>query len=126
MRAILPAGLWAILTLSGVGAAAAQPNTDVVRAATRQKLHALLDTYAPAREMRWYRSKDPFGIEGFCDKDLRYTPRFEIIISITRQQTISVRVYPHWTGGYMNIDRARDPNGLMQRLLRFTDQDLFF
>jgi hypothetical protein len=85
LRAILPAGLWAVLAVSGVGAVTAQSNTDAVRAATRQKLNVLLDTYAPARAMRWYgNNKDPFGIVGFCDKELRYTPRFEIIISITR------------------------------------------
>jgi hypothetical protein len=126
MRAILAGGLCAVLTVSGVGAVAAQ-SSDAARAATRQKLWALLDSYPAARQMRWYRNdKDDFGIMGFCDKDLRYTPRFEIYISVTRQQTIAFRVYPQWTGGYMNIDRASDPDGLVRKLLRLSDQSFFF
>ena len=48
--------------------------------------------------------KDPFTIQAFYDKDLHYTPRFEIYISVTRQQTIQFRIYPQFFGSYLNLD----------------------
>lgn len=66
--------------------------------------------------MRWSRNaKEPFNIVAYYDRDLRYTARFEIVMSITRQNTIGFRAYPV---PYLNLDDARDPVGL---LLAFVD-----
>jgi hypothetical protein len=126
MRALLPAGLWAVLTMSGVGVVAAQTDTDAVRAVTRRKVEELLAAYAPAREMRWQRSaKEPFNIVGSYDQGLRHASRLEIIVSITKKQTIGFRVYPHRSGAYININDARQRRDFMQQLLRRSDEDFF-
>src|SRR5579862_4739141 len=123
MRAALSLGLFAILSLGGGRVAAATP-TDTVstatRVETRGKLEALLTTYAKTLGFRrWYRSDDnPFAIQMFYDRDLRYASQLEIVINVTRQNTIGFRVFPHWEspgpGDYIDLDQARDPQGLMQ------------
>ena len=121
MRAILPPGLWAILTVSAVGAAHAQTRTGDVRASARNRLDSLLHAYGPTLKMRIYRNADdPYEFDGFYDKDLRYSSRFELEFNVTPQNTIGVRVYPQWYGHRINIDKVRDPNGLALELLRFS------
>ena len=125
MRAIPPVGLWLVLTLAGFRALAAQTDADSVQVATRDKLQALFATYGPARDIRWYRSNDPFVFAGFLDKGLAHTPRFEVYVAVTQRKTIWIRVYPQF-GDHINLDNVRDPNGLMQKLLRLSYRDFFF
>jgi hypothetical protein len=129
VRAILPAGLWAVLAVSGVGAAAAQTDAGAVRAMTltRDKLDSLLHAYGPTLKMRFYRSadNDPFQIEGIFDKDLRYASRFELQINVTPQNTIGLRVYPTLSGDRINIDEALYSNDLARQLLQFSAHDFF-
>src|SRR5947209_5772054 len=50
----------------------------------------------------------------------------EIVWSITRSSTIGLRAYCHYKGGYINVGRARDPFGLMRRLLYYNDQNFLY
>lgn len=123
MRAILPAGLWAVITVSAIGAARAQDVPDAVRVDARNRLDSLLHSYGPTLKMKFYRdSDDPFQFGGVLDKGLRYTGRFELQINVTPQRTIGIRAYPEF-GDRINMDEVRDPNGLAQRLLRFSAHD---
>jgi hypothetical protein len=63
---------------------------------------------------------------GYFDKGLNHASRFQIIITITDKATIWFRVYPLWSGDYINIDEASDPNGLMRKLLRDSYHNFFF
>ncbi|HSY84328.1 MAG TPA: hypothetical protein VK807_21375, partial [Gemmatimonadaceae bacterium] len=49
-----------VLAASGLQPLAAQSIADSVQAATLEKLQAVIATYEPAREMRWYRASSPF------------------------------------------------------------------
>lgn len=120
--------LWAVLAAGIVGSLAAQTTGDTlptsIREATRARLEALLGTYAKTLGMRWSRNaKEPFNIVAYYDRDLRYTARFEVVMSITRQNTIGFRAYPV---PYLNIDDARDPSGLMRKMLRLSEQNFLF
>ena len=127
VRAIVTVALWAVFTVSEAGAVAAQADADAGRAATRDKLEALLAAYAPARAMRFHRNaKQPFNIDGSINSGLTYASTFEIVITITEKQTIAFRVYPHYQGPYINLDKVRDPSGLMEKLLRLSDHGFFF
>jgi len=120
VRAILPVGLWAVLTTSAIGIAGAQRVSDEVRAETRNRLDSLLHAYGPALKMRFYRdSDDPFQFGGVLDKDLRYAWRFELVINVTPQNTIGIRAYPMFSDR-INMENVRDPNGLARQILRFT------
>ena len=126
MRAILPAGLWAVLILSGVRPLVAQTDPNAARQITINKLWAVFHAYGKELHFKFYSVKDPFTIQAFYDKDLRYTPRFEIYISVTRQQTIQFRIYPEYYGNYIDLDSASKPDSLMERVLRFSDKSFFF
>jgi hypothetical protein len=121
------AWLWAILTLSGVAPLVAQTDPNAARTKTFDRLWALVHPYGSSLHYRVYgMQKDPFTIEAFYDKDLRYTPRFEIYISVTRQETIQFRIYPQFFGHYMNLDSLSNPDSLMEKVLRFSDKGFFF
>jgi hypothetical protein len=135
VRADLSLGLYAMLTLGGGHLAAATPADTVstaTRVETRAKLEALLTTYSKALGFRrWYRSTDnPFAIEAFYDRGLRYASRLEVVINVTRQNTLGFRVFPHWNGpgprDYIDLDDARDPPGLMRQALRLSEQNFMF
>lgn len=123
MRAILPAGLWAVLTVSAIGAARAQSVPYEVRLDARNRLDSLLHAYGPSLKMRFYgEADDPFQFGGVLDEDLRYAWRFELQINVTPQNTIGIRAYPLFSDR-INIEEVRDPNGLELQLLRFTAHD---
>lgn len=82
--------------------------------------------YGPAQQIRWYRAGNPFALDGFYDKGLRWASRFEIYITATREATIWVRVYPQYYGHHINLRRVPDPSGLMQQMLRFSYRSFFF
>jgi hypothetical protein len=129
MRAIPAVGLWAALMLSGAGATHAQTDPVAFRKATYNRLWTLVKPYAESLHFRVYSDDDPYSILLFCDKDLRgkdlrYTTRFEIYITVTREQTIVFRIYPIT---YINIyDEGNAPDGLMQKLLRLSDEGFFY
>ncbi len=121
MRAIVAAGLWAVLTVSAIGAARAQSVPVDVRVDARNRLDSLLHAYGKTLGMRFFRNRDdPFEIDGFYDKDLRYSSRFELEVNITPQNTIGIRAYPQFYGDRINMDRVRDPNRLALELLHLS------
>jgi len=126
VRAVLCAALGIVLTLGGVPRLAAQSDGDSTQVATRDKLRTLFATYPPAKEFRWYRTGDPFVIEGFLDKGLIHTPRFEIFVTVTTHKTIWFRVYPMFGGDYINLDSLTDAKAAMQKLLRQNYSNFFF
>jgi len=132
VRAVLM--LSVVFSLSGSVAAATPADTvsTATRVATRSRLEALLDsTVKTLGFRRWYRSdSDPFTLQLFYDRGLRYATRLEVVINITRQNTIGFRVFPHWNGpgssDYIDLDEARDPAGLMREALRLSSQNFLF
>jgi hypothetical protein len=105
---------------------AAQSVGDSMQAAATQDLKALIATYEPARAIRWYRASNAFDLDGFYDKGLHWSSRLEIYITVTRQSTIWLRVYPQYYGHHINLDHVHDPNGLMRQMLQFSYHNFFF
>ena len=121
MRAIVAAGLWAVLTVRAIGAARAQSVPVDVRVDARNRLDSLLHAYGKTLRMRFFRNRDdPFEIDGFYDKDLRYSSRFELEVNITPENTIGIRAYPQFYGRRINVDEVRDPNRLALELLHLS------
>jgi hypothetical protein len=50
----------------------------------------------------------------------------EIVISVTKSDTIGFRVYPHYNGDYINVGKAKDGLALMRALLHLSDQNFLF
>ena len=57
---------------------------------------------------------------------MRNSDSLEIVVSVTKSDTIGFRIYPHYKGEYINLGKARDTNGLMRKLLYYSDQNFLF
>jgi hypothetical protein len=123
MQRRIAAALFALLLTAGP-AGAQQSSRD----ATRAQLGDLLasagqrsDVNATFRQS----TKNPYNyvasMTGFSNCD-----SLEVVISVTKSDTIGFRVYPHYSGGYINLGKAKDTNGLMRRLLYLSDQNFLF
>ena len=115
--------LFAALFLTGAPASA-QSDRD----ATREKLRQVL-TSAGARSdvnVTFRQStKNPYNFVGSMT-GLKNAENLEIVVSVTKSDTIGFRIYPHYKGGYINLGKARDANGLMRKLLYYSDQNFLF
>jgi hypothetical protein len=127
MPATRTAVLLMLLALGGAAGAEGQIDTDAVRSVTRQQLEDLLTQYGPAQEMHFHRSTvNPFNFAGSLATGLTNSSSLEIVISVTKSQTIGFRIFPHYAGGYINIDKVRNGTALMRQLLQFTDRNFLF
>jgi hypothetical protein len=112
------------LSTALVGADAA---SDANRVATREKLREALDTAGARLNIKFKQSSSqPFNFVGVMDNDLTNAESLEIVIGVTAVDTIGFRVYPHYKGGYINIDKAKDSAGLMRQLLSFCGTNFLF
>ena len=50
----------------------------------------------------------------------------EVLVSITKSDTIAFRVYPHYKKAYINLGRVSDANGFARKLLLFTEQNYMY
>jgi len=70
--------------------------------------------------------KQPFNYVGSLKTGLVNADSFEIVISVTANETVGFRIYPHYKNGYINVDKARNSAGLMKLLLRLSDRAFLF
>jgi hypothetical protein len=102
-------------------------NSDASRIRTRDSLAALLDKAGPEVNVSFRQStKQPFNYVGVLNQGLVNSDSFEIVISVTANETIGFRIYPHYKGGYINVDRVGDRQALMRLLLRLSDRAFLF
>jgi hypothetical protein len=113
-------GLAAVCSILCLTAPAAGQSNDAEERATRDRLGALLRTYGPTVKIDFRQSdKQEFNFIGSLTEGLSNADSFEVVLSVTPDQTIAVHCYPHYHGNYINVDKARNPSGLMRRLLNF-------
>ncbi|GAC1618760.1 MAG: hypothetical protein NVS4B13_11280 [Candidatus Elarobacter sp.] len=101
----------------------------VSRDATRERVRAVLasagqrsDVNAVFRQS----TKNPYNFVASMTAGLTNAESLEIVVSVTKSDTIGFRVYPHYNGGYINIDKAKDRVALMRTLLYLSDQNFLF
>src|ERR1041384_2226163 len=105
--------------------ASAKPAQDksADRIATRDRLRRLLEVAGQEKGINIpFRQgdKQPFNFIGVKRDGLTNSDLFEIVISVSDQQTIHFRIYPHYHDGYINIDKVKNSPGLMRLLLNFS------
>ena len=71
-------------------------------------------------------TKNPYNFVGSMTAGLANSDSLEIVISVTKSDTIGMRIYPHYKGGYINLGKAQDGPALMRKLLYYTDQNFLF
>lgn len=114
--------LFGILVFST--AAAAQTDS---RDATREKLRAVLTTVGPKVNIDFRQSdKNPYNFIGVLNTGLTNADSLEVVIGVTTDATIGFRIYPHYHGSYINLNRASNGQGLARQLLRLSDTNFLF
>jgi hypothetical protein len=114
-----------VLLIAAPPASAQSPGRD----ATRAKLSALLASPAGRTDANIafrQSTKQPYNFIGSLDSGLTNADSLEIVISVTPHDTIGFRVYPHYKGNYINLNRATDANGLMRKLLNYSDENFLY
>ena len=108
--------------------AAAPATAQTARDTTREKVRDVLTTAGQRSDVNCsfrQSTKNPYNF--VCSMTgLPNVDSLEIVTSVTKSDTVGFRVYPHYKGGYINLGRAKDPNGLMRRLLYYSDQNFLF
>lgn len=107
----------------------ANAQADPARDATRARLLPILNSAGARSDVNVafrQSSKNPYNYTGSMTAGLTNVDSLEIVISVTQKNTIGFRIYPHYKGGYINVGKARDSNGLMKQLLYFSDQNFLF
>ncbi|MEP6742872.1 MAG: hypothetical protein ABJB61_10275 [bacterium] len=100
---------------------------DASRIRTRDSLAALLDKAGPGINVAFHQStKQPFNYVGVLKQGLVNSESLEIVISVTSNETIGFRIYPHYKNGYINIDNLKNGPGVMRQLLRLSDRAFLF
>jgi len=121
-----------LLTLTcAASVASAQTPADAKRDATREKLRQLLETSGQRADVNTtFRpaSKQPYNFVGTMKDGMNFThvEELEIVISVTKNETIGFRVYPHYKGGYINVDKTKDSLGFAKKLLFMSDRNFLF
>ncbi len=116
----------AVPALASADSAVATP--DPARDATREQVRAVLDSAGKRSDVdiAFHQStKNPYNFAGTAT-GLTNADSLEVVVSVTKSDTIGFRVYPHYKGGYINTKKARDPSGLKDKLLYLTDQNFLF
>ena len=100
---------------------------DAARDKTRERLNALLQRVGPDMNVTFKpSSKSQFVFTGVMKDGLKNVDQFEIVISVTTKDTIGFRVFPHYKGAYINIDKARNPTQLLRKLAQLNDSTFLF
>jgi hypothetical protein len=110
-------------------AAQAAQDKQASRDATREKLRKLLETAGARKDVNVaFRpsTKQPYNFVGSMGGGLANCDSLEIVISVTLDETIGFRIYPHFKGGYVNVDKAKDGAGLMRKLLQMSNRNFLF
>ncbi|HEY4441172.1 MAG TPA: hypothetical protein VGN14_12005 [Candidatus Elarobacter sp.] len=119
--------LWAVLVLVSLGTAPAFAQS-AARDTTREQLRSVLTTAGARSDVNAafrQSTKNPYNFVTSMT-GLTYADSLEVVVSVTQSNTIGFRVYPHYHGGYINVDKAANPAGLMHKLLYFSDQNFLF
>ena len=117
------------LTIFAAAPAAFSQETDkaALREKTRERLNALLQRLGPDMNVSFKpSSKSQFVFTGVLRDAFKNAEQFEIVISVSTAETIGFRIFPHYKGGYINIDKAKNSAQLMRKLVQLNDTTFLF
>lgn len=115
------------LAILAAAPAAFSQETNTAREKTRERLNALLQRLGPDINVEFQpSSKSQFVFAGFMNEGLKNSEKLEIVISVTTKDTIGFRIFPHYKGAYINIDKAKNSAQLLRKLLQLNDSTFLF
>src|SRR2546422_5309060 len=87
------------------------------RDANREKLRAILDTVGPKINVSFRQSdKQPYNFVGVLKTGLKNADALEIVISVSNEDTIHFRIFPHYGNTYLNLDKVRSSEALLRQM----------
>ncbi|HJT66011.1 MAG TPA: hypothetical protein VJ749_06135 [Pyrinomonadaceae bacterium] len=120
-------GLLICLAILATAQTAFSQEADATRDKTRDRLSALLTRVGPDLSMSFKpSSKSPYVFTGILRDGLKNAEYFEVVISVTTKETIGFRIFPHYKGGYINIDKARNTAALLRKIAQLNDSTFLF
>ena len=94
---------------------------------TRERLNTLLTRVGPELKVTFQQStKNPYNFAGSLKEGLTYSESLEIVMFVTSSDTISIHAFPHYNGGYINIDKSRNPVQLLRKLAQLNYSSFLF
>ena len=115
------------LAILATASSAFSQETDPAREKTRERLNALLTRVGPDMGVTFKpSSKSPYVFTGVLRDGLKNAESFEIVISVTTKETIGFRIFPHYKGTYINIDKAKNTSQLLRKLAQLNDSTFLF
>ena len=113
-----------VTVLIAVPAAYAQ---DATREKTRDRMNTLLNRVGPDLKVAFQpSSKNQYVFSGMLRDGLKNCDSLEIVITVTDKETIGFRIFPHYKGEYINIDKARNTSQLLRKLAQLNDSTFLF
>ena len=112
-----------------VCSAQTQQESDAMRVATREKLRAFLNASGPKRGINIsfkQSEQNPFNFVGIKRDGLTHAEFYEVVVGVSNDNTVNFKIYPHYKGGYVNVDKARDPIGLMRLMLNLNSHNFLY
>lgn len=104
-----------------------EPDKTALREKTRERLNALLQRLGPDMNVSFKpSSKSQFVFTGVLRDGLKNAEQFEIVISVSPSDTIGFRIFPHYKGAYVNIDKAKNSAQLLRKLVQLNDTTFLF
>jgi opacity protein-like surface antigen len=132
-RILCIAALSLLAALPAFAATPAPPQTaqekQASRDATREKLRKLLETAGARKDVNVaFRQSDkqPYNFLGVMNTGLVNADSLEIVVGVTTNETVGFRIYPHYKGGYINVDKVKNSAGLMRKLLFLSDRNFLY
>lgn len=128
-RVVLILAIVLAIPLSSAAQTPTDQQKEASRNATREKLRQLLDTAGQRKDVNaTFRqsTKQPYNFTASMSDGFKNAESLEIVVSVTSNETIGFRVFPHFNGGYVNIDKVRNSAGLMRKLLYLSDRNFLY
>jgi len=120
-------GLLICLAILATAQTAFAQEADAARDKTRERMNALLTRVGPDLGIAFKpSSKSPFVFTGMLRDGLKNVDSFEIVISVTTKDTIGFRIFPHYKGAYVNIDKAKNSAQLLRKIAQLNDSTFLF
>lgn len=103
------------------------PQAQAKRDATRDRLRTLLNNLPKDMNLSFRQSdKNLYNFVGTLNTGLKNVQFLEIVVGISDNETIGFRIYPHYNGSYLNVDKARNSAALMRQMLRQSDTNFLY
>lgn len=127
IRLMIRSIIFVIILAAAPAAFGQQDTAEATRDKTRQRMGALLQRVGSELKVDFQpSSKSQFVFTGVMREGLTNAESLEIVITVTTKDTIGFRVFPHYKGGYINIDKAKNPTQLLRKLVQLNESTFLF